>query len=537
VIGERRKGARRWLGGVFLAWSLLFLPACTPDDDDTTDDDDSAAAESWSGVGVGHSYRCFLAQDGALSCSGFGEFGQTEPPDGEFVAVESGLHHSCALKADGEAVCWGFNGFGGTQVPAGTYSMVDAGGYQSCGVHGDGTLTCWGGIRDGEADVPPGQYKHVSGGEGHTCAITDIDVVRCWGLDFSGQASPPDVLMKEVSGGWDHSCGLGLDGQAYCWGEDSSGESSPPEGVFVSIGAGMHYSCGVRASGDVECWGIELNDITEAPKGHFVKVVTGSQTACGLTDDQQVMCWGAEPTKSGPHPDSGEGFTVSGVAWDIGKFDWAAEGLCLSAVDPLAFWLDQPLTPLSSSTIAGAGAFTLPNIQTSSSVGVFFYTEDCNGLDNIVPTTAGILAEEYQGLEAGAQIGNAFALAFDRDYVQSLDESIALLGDSGISIEERGAIFVVITTDTWEFVGDAVIRCPGGVECADVFYLDADPSDGHFGSGSLANTQSTGAMDMGVFIIGSPLTEFDIEHPTMTFPSLSMASRPGTITAMRFTAE
>jgi hypothetical protein len=493
-------------------------------------------AERWVGHGVGFNHRCLLHEGGEISCSGFGEFGQTVPPAGSFVAVESGLHHSCALDAEGQASCWGFDGFGGTQVPPGSYAKIDAGGYQSCGLHTDGTLACWGGIRDGEEDAPAGIHKDVSGGEGHTCAIAQDGVASCWGLDDLGQASPPDIPMESISSGWSHSCGIGLDGQAHCWGEDSNGESSPPSGSFQSIAAGMHNSCGVKESGALTCWGWNEEGLGEPPAGTFQSVSTGGRSACARTVEDQILCWGEDTPNEDPHPDNGQGFTVSGVAWDLGKSSWASPGLCLSAIDPLQFWKDQPLTALSTTKIAEGGAFTLPNVQTSSTVGVLFFLEDCGGIDDIVPTTAGILAAEYQGLQPGAAVGDSFALTFDRAHVAELDQSLEMLGHPGTSIESRGAIFVVIT-DEWDFVEGATIRCTNGSSCGDVFYTDDDPSDGHFGSGATANAESDGGLDMGVFIVGSPFQEIHIEHPTLSFPTLSMASRPGTITAMRFNAE
>ncbi len=506
--------------------------SATPDD---TGEAPFAPGGTWAGVGVGFDHWCGLTDDGSLACDGFGAFGQTDPPPGVYVQVDSGLHHSCALREDGEAVCWGFDAFGALDAPEGPFVQVDAGGYHSCALREDGSMACWGGIRDGEGVAQDGTFTQVSGGEGHTCAIRASGEPHCWGLDNAGQASPPDGPLAIIRSGWTHSCGLRPDGRAVCWGEDTGGESTAPEGRFKDIAAGRWVSCGIREDDTLACWGRGAEGLEAPPDGTYDALALGSTFACARALEGDVRCWGELAETVPPLTRADVGFHVQGVAWDMALRDWSTPGLCLKAVDPVAFWRNEDIPAQGEGAVAGAGAFEITDVQPTSDEGVLFYMHDCAGVHDVVPATTGLLRSAYGDLASGETLGGQFGVSFDRATLDDWLTDLQRVGFRGNEFVDRGALFILVT-DRDGFVEGARITCDGE-PCPDTYYMDGDDSDGRFGRGSTPNTETDSRMDSGVLVTGSPMREYAVEHPTLTFPTFEMASRPGTIFVYQFVAE
>ena len=70
-----------------------------------------------------------------------------EPPEGTFVALETGPYHNCALTEDNIVQCWGRNDAGQTDVPVGTYVQVSIGVMDTCALTTEGEIRCWGSER------------------------------------------------------------------------------------------------------------------------------------------------------------------------------------------------------------------------------------------------------------------------------------------------------------------------------------------------------------------------------------------------------
>ena len=507
-----------------------------PVEDDTGGTDDGVTPVlGWAGMAVGFDHWCVLDDAGSLDCAGNGFLGQTQPPEGPFVSVDAGLQHGCGLREDGSAACWGFDAFGAAGVPDEGFLAIDAGGYHSCGIRLDGTLACWGGIRDGEADAPSGRFSQVSGGEGHTCALTTDDEPICWGLDDSGQASPPDLPMAIIRSGWTHSCGLEPDGTPHCWGEDSNGEASPPDLRFVDIAAGRHVSCGIDGEGSLHCWGQGARGLEDPPEGEFDALSLGSSSACARTVGGRIECWGELVDDTPRQERADSGFHITGIAWDMALRDWSTPGLCLSAMDPFAFWRNEDIERTSTTRIQGAGAFELPDVEPVTDFGVMYLVEDCDGVQDVVPTAAGIMASMYEDKGAGDTVGGAFAISFDRAMLDAWTEDLYAVGYRGGDIASRGGNFIVVVDQDGRFVEDATVTCNGRA-CPDTYYLDLDASDGRFGAGATANAATASGPDTGVLVLGSPMRTFAVEHPTLEFEPFEMASRPDTMTVFMFVA-
>ncbi len=80
------------------------------------------------GHNVGGGHMCAIRTDRTLACWGQNDFGQANPPAGQFVQVSEGALHSCGIRVDGTPICWGSNGTGAVVIPPpNPYSATDLG--------------------------------------------------------------------------------------------------------------------------------------------------------------------------------------------------------------------------------------------------------------------------------------------------------------------------------------------------------------------------------------------------------------------------
>lgn len=133
--------------------------------------------------------------EGAITCWGNDDFGETAPPAGRFTSLALGYQHSCAIQPAGTVSCWGNDDSHQTAPPTGSFNAMAAGSAHNCGIRPDGSLACWG----------AGVTSDGCGEEGP-------------GFGECGQADPPEGTFEEVAGGTYHSCGVREDGQIVCWG-------------------------------------------------------------------------------------------------------------------------------------------------------------------------------------------------------------------------------------------------------------------------------------------------------------------------------
>ena len=488
----------------------------------------------WELIDAGYSHTCGLRSSGTVECWGFNGFGQADAPSGRFQSVDAGMHHSCGVTLLGTVECWGFDAFGQATAPEGSFKSVSAGGYQTCAISENDEVVCWGGSRDGEADAPAGSFVGVSAGEGHTCAVTTPGKVQCWGLDDRDQASPPQGRFDSVSSGWTHTCGVESSGALDCWGEDANGQSSPPEGSFSMVSASRLFSCGLSSDSSLSCWGWDHYGQSSPPEGEFLQVSTGGEHACGIDGNNEVQCWGNEP-EDGESAFTQTGFSVEGVAWNYGKFNWAEAGKCIHVTDPSPVLVGSPPLVLASSTIAAGGAFRVNDVETVAELGLFMTVDDCDETSAALRTATGIGIDAYEELGEGEMLGERLVLVVDDETAQVFDESLRQVGYTGAALATTGAIMGFVVGPEGAYLDGATIDCgDGSAICPEVFYMDADDSDGLFGSGSTPNGVTQGAAEAVFLIPDASLANYIGVHPDYTFSRELFGHTDGMITVLTF---
>ena len=231
-------------------------------------------------------HACGVGADGTATCWGNNRFGQSDTPDGRFIAISAGSYYTCGLRTDRTLTCWGETGLGLRDTPDGEFTAVSSGTNHSCALRADGAIACWGGYnRAGQANAPEGEFTDVTASNSHTCGLRREGTITCWGYGPEGRADPPDGQFSAVTSGSSHSCGLGTDGTITCWGRNTSGQADPPDGEFISVTAGWSHSCGLRSDRTITCWGGAWD--TDAPVGEFSAI----SAACGLRTDGTIACW------------------------------------------------------------------------------------------------------------------------------------------------------------------------------------------------------------------------------------------------------
>ena len=275
------------------------------------------AALRYVAVSAGESNTCAIREaNGAIECWGanghyyryavgtpYRETGQSDAPDGSYIAVSTGMGHTCAIRqSDGRIVCWGENFAGKSIPPDGSFIAVSAGRERTCAIRTSGELACWGEQHysdDRYVDVnhlaADSRYTAISVGDSHTCAIREATgAIECWGANFQGQTDAPDGRFTAVSAGNNTTCALRDTGKVACW---PFAGYEPPAGSFAAIGtryADNNTNCALRESGAITCWGFDNSSgQANAPTGRYTAVSAGYQHTCAIREsDNAIECWG-----------------------------------------------------------------------------------------------------------------------------------------------------------------------------------------------------------------------------------------------------
>ena len=129
------------------------------------------------------------------------------------VDVAVGWQFACAVReSDSELECWGTNSFGRSVLdygqanpPEGEFTSVSAGYLHACGLRTTGEITCWGATTSDAPTRLRGVFTQVSSGTTHSCALRENGAVECWGLNNFGQFNAPSGVFTQISAGAWHS--------------------------------------------------------------------------------------------------------------------------------------------------------------------------------------------------------------------------------------------------------------------------------------------------------------------------------------------
>ena len=164
--------------------TMIFLPCLTKAENEG---ELIKTSNTYFAFSAGSSHTCFLNST-RLICWGDEEFGNCNPPDGNFHSVSCGSWHTCVTSFSGQVKCFGSGYALHDAPPSEAVVEISAGFANTCAIlRSNSTIVCWG--RGIEASNPPsGRFTTISVGTRSACALREADgVVECWGADEFGQ--------------------------------------------------------------------------------------------------------------------------------------------------------------------------------------------------------------------------------------------------------------------------------------------------------------------------------------------------------------
>ena len=269
---------------------------------------------------------CGVVSDGTLRCWGTEDWVRLVPGFRTIITQLSvGFLTKCTVSDSGQVECWcdlpGDAGLVcGVEPPETDFVRVETNGMAGCAQHDDGTLRCFAGSNKSSVrGAPRRPLLDFTVGDRMACGILLDGTPTCWGDTYwfnpqeigdgefgLGEAPPLDLTYTAIAVGDRHGCALDTDVEAHCWGTDWYEQDFPdaPPGPFVSLAANDSVSCGLHPDGVAECWGTtplagpphDPRPLTqlEVPDERFSSSAVGTEdNACGVTLDGRIVCWGA----------------------------------------------------------------------------------------------------------------------------------------------------------------------------------------------------------------------------------------------------
>lgn len=387
------------VGGALHCWGAALADAVEPPrgtfsslSTSTLEHDADATRAEPAGAAV--EYSCAIRDDRRLACwaahlAPQHDFGQVQPPDGEFTQVATGVHHACALGTDGSVTCWGRNDAGqvdpvertdgalwagywcipfprhlpsdpadalsqcahpnhdGFRHPEawstesfdllnGPYTEIWIADATTCAAYRDEAVACWGAAADDLFDDAlfwKTPLRQIDGGRRALCYLNASGQPRCLGTHpYWSLPEARESRVDRIAIGDDHGCLLRENRTIRCWGLSRSTWGTPT-GAFAAIDASGSTTCALRADGVPVCWGPGPVSTYAAPPGQFVAVAAAGEHGrpCGIDAEGAIRCWGSStgafpPEELGPVTAVSLGETMScGVGADANVTCWMAE--------------------------------------------------------------------------------------------------------------------------------------------------------------------------------------------------------------------
>ena len=217
------------------------------------------------------------------------------------------------------------------------------------------------------------------------------------------------------------------------------------------------------------------------------------------------------------------GFTVSGTLIDLSiGAPLSGTGLSVAVADPTPALAGGEMEILATGTVDAAGAFSVPGVVTTSSVGLFVVVTG----SGVMNSAAGVSSAAYAGLGDGDVLSGVSAYVVTSTLATGVNGSIAAVGGSHDIVTE-GALFGFVFDVTGTPVAGAQAGC-SGCGTPDFYYADHDPTDGLFSTGMSANT-GTDPLANAMFVVpGAPIASyFADDGGTHDFVSQLGGSLPG----------
>ena len=266
----------------------------------------------WTDLSMAPGAGCGLRQNTRIDCWGdLDDFGRDDFSHGVgFTDVTLGVLHGCALRRDGLPVCWGAEGagesdYGQADPPEVPFVAIEAGAYQTCGLDAGGFITCWGywGYYHMGRVEPPGSFVQMDAGHYNGCALDAKGRVTCWGyyVNEGSMVSNPEGTYLRVACGM--SCyGVASDGRLVSFGPRYNVVASPPAGErFMDVSVWGTLACGLTTAGELRCWGYSDPDsyakglsadwdTVTYPEGPFTKIGVSNYSVCAIRADGTISC-------------------------------------------------------------------------------------------------------------------------------------------------------------------------------------------------------------------------------------------------------
>jgi len=225
--------------------------------------------------------------------------------------------------------------------------------------------------------------------------------------------------------------------------------------------------------------------------------------------------------------------TIEGSTSELLTQTQAPEGLCAVAVEPTEALGGGELTVLGQSTVGASGSFSIENVDLDDApLAIFVVLQDCNSEGTAFPTGTGLAAEDYEDNVAGDTITRD-SIWISTASATGINQSLTAAGSTK-SLDD-GAIFAQVLTAQGAPAVGATVNCTGdGCNDLEAYYLDADPSDGLFTTGTDVNAGIVAGLAV---VPGGPVANYSADLAGSTFGSSLFGSIEGLASFTRIQAE
>ncbi len=239
-------------------------------------------------------------------------------------------------------------------------------------------------------------------------------------------------------------------------------------------------------------------------------------------------------------PEEG-GFAISGTAFDLmanaaADSSLYPDGLCVAVGDPTPAISGGEMETIATGTVNSDGSYTVPDIVTTSALGLLVVIYDCDGLGSVLASATGVSADDYDGLGDGDEIIDHTAYVVSADFRDGIDASLAAAGYTGNSIEVDGTFVGFVLDMSGNPIAGATVTASSGD--VTTYYADADSTDGMFTTGASVNTATDAATNAMFIIPGAPISNYECEDGGVhSFESQLAGSQPGYAVFIAFYGE